>query len=196
MTYTSTPGFANVLHAKIIPLRDGKPLGNTHFINSQAAYADLPEDVKRKIDKAVGLHSVEKYNEIVRSMGSKRPAYKDQVRQSPKQSHPLVLRHPITGNKTLYCDPSHVDEIHNLPEGEDGDAMLDYLVEHQLQEKYHYVFKWTESDALMWDNLGTLHKVVIDFTEDEPRLMHRAQIMSSKINDPAFMKAALESARA
>jgi taurine dioxygenase len=195
MTYTPQPGFANVLYALIIPKRDGKPLGNTEFINSQAAYRDLPEDVKKKIAKARGLHSVEKYNETVRALGSKRPAYKDQVRQSPKQSHPLVFNHPITGSPVLYCDPSHVAEIEGLPEGEDGDAMLDYLIQHQLQDKYRYVYRWTQGDAVMWDNLGSLHRVIIDFTENEPRLMHRAQIMADRINDPAFLRPALEAAR-
>ena len=194
MTYCPVPGFANVLFALTVPQRDGKPLGNTEFINSQQAYADLPEDVKRKIAKAVGIHSVEKYNETVRALGSKRPAYKDLPRQSPTQAHPLTFIHPITGNPVLYCDPGHVARIEGLPAGEDADAMLEYLVDHQLQPKYRYVFSWTKGDALMWDNLGTLHRVIIDFGPNELRQMHRAQIMSSRINDPAFVRAALESA--
>lgn len=194
MTYTEVAGFANVLYAVKVPQRDGRTLGNTQFINSQAAYQDLPNDIKAKLRNAVGIHSVEKYNETVRNLGSKRPAYKDLPRQSPSTAHPLAFKHPITGNTVLYCDPGHVARIEGLPAGEDGEAMLQFLIDHQLQPKYRYAYSWTEGDALMWDNLGTLHRVIIDFGPDEHRLIRRCQIMSSKINDPAFVKSALESA--
>jgi taurine dioxygenase len=96
----------------------------------------------------------------------------------------------------LYCDPSQVGLIEGLPDGEDSDAMLRFLVDHELQPKYQKSFTWAEGDVLMWDNLSTLHRVIIDYTIDEPRLMHRCQAMGNKIFDPAFIKAALAEAKA
>ena len=46
MTYSATRGFVNVLSAWMVPERDGKPVGQTEFTNTQAAAADLPADLK------------------------------------------------------------------------------------------------------------------------------------------------------
>jgi taurine dioxygenase len=32
----------------------------------------------------------------------------------------------------------------------------------------------------MWDNIGTVHNAVADYSADEPRLMRRIQIMATK----------------
>ena len=31
----------------------------------------------------------------------------------------------------------------------------------------------------MWDNIGTVHNAVADYTADEPRYMRRVQVMAS-----------------
>src|ERR1700734_3891228 len=41
--------FAKGLHAKVVPTRDGKPLGDTQFRNMYAAYDDLPAVVKQRL---------------------------------------------------------------------------------------------------------------------------------------------------
>jgi taurine dioxygenase len=54
--------------------------------------------------------------------------------------------------------------------------MLEFLGAHQLQPKYEYVFEWTERDALLWDNLGVLHRATLDYGPGEHRLMHRCMV--------------------
>ena len=49
MPYTKTLGFINVLLARKVPMRDGRPLGATLFTNTQAAYDDLSADVKKRL---------------------------------------------------------------------------------------------------------------------------------------------------
>ena len=196
MTYYPVPGFANVLYAITVPHRDGRPLGPTQLINTAAACDDLPADVKARLTGAIGFHDFERYNRLAREAGSKRQPYSEQKVTSATTSHPILFDHPITGKQMLYCDPSQVGLIEGLPDGEDSDAMLRFLVDHELQPKYQKSFTWTEGGVLMWDNLSTLHRVIIDFTIDEPRLMHRCQAMGNKIFDPAFTKAALAEAKA
>ena len=43
MSYSHEIALANVLHARHVPHRHGKPLGETQFRNMHAAYDDLPE---------------------------------------------------------------------------------------------------------------------------------------------------------
>jgi len=47
MSYSKVVAFANVLYAIEVPQRDGQPLGATEFCDMCAAYADLPDELKR-----------------------------------------------------------------------------------------------------------------------------------------------------
>ncbi len=191
MTYCTPVGFANVLHAHKVPRRDGKALGNTEFLNTRQAYVDLPDDVKRGLEGTVGINNSDLYNNNARAAGSKRPAFTGERKKNAAMlAHPIVMTHPIVGDKVLYCDPSHVERIEGLREG-DAEEMLEFLVEHQLQPKYLYAHTWTEGDVLMWDNLSSLHRVVLDYNLDEHRLMKRCQAYGDKIWNPGFIKEAL-----
>src|SRR6185295_14239237 len=66
MSYSRMVAFANVLYGIKIPKRGGKPLGATQFANTQAAYADLPADVKRTLAGKTVLHDFEKFWEMMR----------------------------------------------------------------------------------------------------------------------------------
>ena len=76
MTYHAPgkQGFINALVAYAVPLRDGRPLGATEFTNTQAAYADLPGDIKERFANASAMHDYCKYWDMMRKRGSKRPA--------------------------------------------------------------------------------------------------------------------------
>src|SRR6267143_5015585 len=50
MSYNPTIGFLNVLFAVKVPRRDGKVLGATCFVNTHAAYDDLPPEIKARLD--------------------------------------------------------------------------------------------------------------------------------------------------
>ena len=56
MTYNRTVGFVNVPVAEKVPVRDGHALGATQFANTQAAYEDLPADVKSRLAGATATH--------------------------------------------------------------------------------------------------------------------------------------------
>jgi taurine dioxygenase len=194
LTAHTPGGYATILYAMKVPQRDGKSLGDTKFTNVQAAYDDLPPSIKQQLRDAIGIHSSEEYNASTRKSGSVRPAYQEGAVKNPPVPHPLVMIHPVTGQEILYCDPGHVVRIENLPPGVDPVATLAFLNEHQLQEKYQYSFRWSEGDALMWDNLGVIHRGTLDYTPAEPRLMTRSLILGDKVFDPGFVKAALGAA--
>ena len=190
VTTRKIPAFATVLHALKVPRRNGKALGNTQFINTQAAYDDLSDDIKRRLKGCMAVHSSEKYNEKVRDAGSRRPVFGKLPNRNPPMSHSILLTHPITGRTTLYCDPGSVIRIEGLPEAE-SDDLIRLLGEHQLRPQYRYDHVWTEGDVLLWDNFSTLHRVSLDYGPDEPRLIQRTQIMAGRILDPAFVQTML-----
>ena len=181
MSYSRTIAFANVLYGIRIPHRDGQPLGSTEFSNMHAAYDDLPEALKTRLDGMTALHDFNKFWEKMRrEKGSTRaPLTEAQRAAKPPVSHPVFLTHPITGRKVLYANPGYAIRINELPQHE-SDEILEFLFEHQLQPKYRYKFQWREGDVLMWDNFGTIHNAVADYRPDEHRLIKRCQVMATR----------------
>jgi taurine dioxygenase len=184
MSYARMIAFANVLYAVKVPRRDGVVLGNTEFSNMHAAYADLPADVKARLDGFTATHDFDKFwSMMVRRPGSKRaPLSEAQRKVRPPVTHPVVLTHPITGRKVLYANPGYTVKINELPAAE-SDELLEYLFAHQLQPKYRYVHRWQEGDVLMWENFGTIHNAVADYRPDEPRLVKRCQVIATRFFD-------------
>jgi taurine dioxygenase len=181
MSYSRTIAFGNVLYGIRIPVRDGKSLGNTEFCNMHAAYEGLPQKLKDELEGMTITHDFNKFWEMMRrEKGSTRPALtEEQRRRKPPVAHPVFLQHPITGKKVLYANPGYSMRINELS-AERSEEVLNFLFEHQLQPKYRYGHNWTEGDVLMWDNMGTIHNAVADYTPDEPRLIKRCQVMADK----------------
>jgi taurine dioxygenase len=192
MSYSETIAFANVLYALRVPHRDGKPLGGTEFANMRAAYADLPDNLKTRLDGMTVLHDFNKFwDMMLKRPGSwRKPLTAEQRAKKPPVSHPIFLTHPITGKKVLYCNPGYAIRINELPAAE-SDAVLKFLFKHQLQAKYRWVHSWSEGDVLLWDDIGTLHNAHADYGPDEHRLIKRCQVMADRIFEPEFVRAAL-----
>ncbi len=181
MSYSKMIAFTNVLYGLEIPHRDGKPLGNTEFSNMRAAYAALPDELKKKLEGMTVLHDFNKFWENMRKQpGCTRPPLTEaQLKAKPPVSHPIFLTHPITGEKILYANPGYAMRINELPEKE-SDEILNFLFEHQLQPQFRYRHLWTVGDVLMWDNMGTIHNAVADYTPDEHRFIKRCQVMADR----------------
>jgi taurine dioxygenase len=187
MSYSREIAFANVLYAIEVPKRDGKHLGSTQFANMHAAYADLTEDMKARLEGVVAIHDFEKFWEMMRARpGSTRgPLTPEQRAQKPPVPHPVVMTHPITRRKVLYCNPGYAVRLEGFSKRE-SDEMLEFLFQHQLQDKYIYTFNWEKSDVLLWENIGTIHNALADYGSDDHRLIWRCQVMADKVLAPDF----------
>ncbi|CAN5512777.1 TauD/TfdA family dioxygenase [soil metagenome] len=186
MSYSSVIAFANVLYGIQIPHRDGKPLGGTSFCDMQAAYNELPEDLKQRLDGMTALHDFSKFYDMMRfEKNSPRPALTPaQKAAKPPVSHPIVMKHPITGRKVLYANPGYAVRINEMSQQE-SDEVLAFLFEHQTQQRFVYTFEWSEGDLLIWDDIRTIHQALSDYRPDEPRLIKRCQVMASRFMQPA-----------
>ena len=120
-----------------VPVRDGRPLGDTQFRNMHAAYEDLPADIKRRLEGRTATHDFAKFWDMMRTRpGSQRgPLTPEQRAKKPPVSQPIFRIHPITGRTILYCNPGYAMRIDGMPEAE-SDELLDFLFRHQEQEKY------------------------------------------------------------
>jgi taurine dioxygenase len=99
-SYRRRPSRCSLLHAKEVPQRGGQPLGDTVFANTVAAYAALPEAMKKRL---AGLKAVHRYSARRRVADSPRPKLTQaQLEETPDIAHPIVRTHPYTGRKSLY----------------------------------------------------------------------------------------------
>lgn len=180
MSYSKDISICNILHAQAVPVRNGISVGQTQFRNMHAAYSELPEELKQKLDGRTATHDFEKFWEEMRKRpGSRRGPLTDaQKAKKPPVSQVITPVHPITGRKILYANPGYTMWIDGMDRHE-SDLILDYLFRHQERAEFLYAHRWAVGDVLMWDNIGAVHNAVADYLPGEHRYMRRAQVMAS-----------------
>ncbi len=162
-SYVACPAWSSILHAKRIPHdENGRPLGDTMFSSSVAAFAALPASERER------LESLSAWHEYVFRFSKPNDSL-------PGVAHPVVLTHPATGAKCLYVNAGFTQKILGIPE-EESKALLESLYTHAAREEFVYRHKWCPGDVLMWDNYSTQHQAVKDYWPDQPRLMWRTTI--------------------
>jgi taurine dioxygenase len=172
MTYIEVPPRAAVLHALEIPANGG---GNTYFADMFAAYAGLPEDLKRAISGKRAVHDASR-----NSAGYLRKGYKEvtDVRETVGANHPLVRRDPRTGLSALFLGRRTNSYILGMGLAE-SEALLDALWAHATQMRFAMCHVWRVGDVLMWNNLAVLHRRD-PFDAHARRVMHRTQIKGAE----------------
>ncbi|KWX66953.1 TauD/TfdA family dioxygenase [Mycobacterium sp. NAZ190054] len=141
--------------------------GETEFCNTYAAYEDLPESDKDAIAELRVVHSAERSQYYVRPEMS----YDELVlwQKSPTKACPVVWTHR-SGRESLLLGAT-ADYVIGLPV-EESRALLTRLRDWATQPQYVYRHEWQPGDLLIWDNTGTMHRV-LPYADDSGRLMHR-----------------------
>jgi taurine dioxygenase len=176
-SYRKCPSRCSLLYAKEVPHRDGKPLGDTVFSSTIAAYEALPETMKRRLD---GLKAIHRYSMRRRIDNSPRPKLTaSQLAETPDIAHPIVRTHPYTGRKALYVTAGECIGIEGVPDDEALDLIAE-LDAHCVKPEFCYRHKWRVGDLVMWDNASAMHLAICDYALPERRLMHRTTVIGSQ----------------
>ena len=175
-SYRRRPSRCSLLYAKEVPHRDGRPLGDTVFANTIAAYEVLPEAMKKRIN---GLKAIHRYSARRRVADSPRPKLtREQLEETPDVAHPIVRTHPYTGRKSLYVTAGECIGIEGMPEDE-AVGLIAELDAHCVRPEFLYRHKWQIGDLLMWDNAASMHLAICDYALPERRLMHRTTVIGT-----------------
>lgn len=168
MIYAASPPRATMLHAIEVPQLHGLMLGDTAFASAAAAYAALPDAMKRRI---VGLNGIFDFT------GRKRDQAPDAatVKRYPPVQHPIVRTHPRTGVKCLYINRDDCTGIAGLLRDE-AEALIVALSDHVIKPDFLYHHSWRQGDVVIWDNCTVQHKAIIDYDLPQRRLLHRLTI--------------------
>lgn len=171
VTFREKPSTAGILR-----MRKKPPIGgDTIFADTALIYSDLPPDVKAKIDNLDAEH------DILRSFGYRVSAEKAAKLSAeyPPRVHPVVRRHPETGERHLFVNHVFTSRILGLDEKEAAD-LLAYLLERVKAPEYQIRFKWTENAIAFWDNRATQHYGVLDYWPHE-RIVERVTVAGEDI---------------
>ncbi len=170
-SYLQVPARVTMLYSIEVP----KQGGNTLFANMYAAYDDLPEATKRRIDDLVVLHHYGNRDDLdERSRTAASPLSADQKEKVTWVRHNLVRVHYGTKRKALYAVSGSSFEIEGMPRDE-AVALLDELKSHALQDKYRYSYAYEVGDVVLWDDLSTLHSATLTDPND-PRTLWRITV--------------------
>jgi taurine dioxygenase len=90
------------------------------------------------------------------------------------QSHPLIQRHPETGEESLYGCIGYISGIEGMSEAEAYPLLVE-LLQWQAQPQFIYSHQWQADMLIMWDNRSVLHRATGGY-DGHDRLLHRTTI--------------------
>ncbi len=81
----------------------------------------------------------------------------------PSNTHPVVVRHPRTGDLSLYVNRGFTTAINELNRSE-SNALLELLWRHiESNLEFQCRVRWTPNTLTFWDNIATQHHSVWDY---------------------------------
>jgi len=98
------------------------------------------------------------------------------VRREPVENvHPVVRKHPVTGEEALYVNRQFTRRIVGLKK-EESETILRFLYDHIDKSGDNQArVKWTPNTVVLWDNRITAHSAIVDYGESRER-RHGARI--------------------
>ncbi|MCB4365514.1 TauD/TfdA family dioxygenase [Hydrogenophaga taeniospiralis] len=166
-TFQVRPATGAILYGTEVP-RDG---GDIYWADEYGAWQRLPQDIQQLIEGRNGTYRYAKRYALLNTLELQDKAKANAMLSLPDATHPLVLRHPHTGRKALYADPTTLIGIEGLSEEENA-RVLPILFEAGGHPSLAYRHKVHNGDLMMWDNGCTMHRRD-PMKLDQPRLMKR-----------------------
>ena len=162
-TMNKVPIRASMLTSKVLPTWGG----NTEFCNTYAAYEDLPEEEKARLEGLRVMHSA--WSSLFYYDPEPSQEKLEDIMALGEIELPLVWTHK-SGRKSLVlgCSAHHVVGMN--PTG--STRLLNGLRDFATSEPYRYVHEWQVGDTVMWDNTGTMHRAR-PYDPECGRLLHR-----------------------
>lgn len=176
LAYMAEPSRGSLFYAHEVPHDDaGKPLGDTMFASTTAAWNALPDDIKSIVSGRRAITSYTKGYYRDRKSGPRPPLTEAQKARTPDVEHPIMRTHPHTKKPCLFVNEGYTASIAGLaPEKSEG--VLNLLFEHVSRPEFIYRHQWRAGDFLIWDNCSTQHKAVFDYALPRRRRMERTTL--------------------
>ncbi|RJQ85790.1 TauD/TfdA dioxygenase family protein [Amycolatopsis panacis] len=180
------PGFENIWHTdvtwrpepalgSVLRLIEVPPTGgDTMWADMAAAYDNLPQHVRERIDGATAVHDF--------VPGFARFTDPDLLTRwqdrFPPVEHPVVRTHPETGRRTLFVNQAFTTHLTGF-DPQESDRLLRYLFLQAHTPEFQVRFRWTRDSVAFWDNRATQHYAVNDY-HPHTRIAERVAIVGDR----------------
>jgi taurine dioxygenase len=166
MAHMATPLSGLSLYA--VDVAEGQAA--TRFADGAAAYRRLPDALKERLDRLQGLF-VGNYTTITDNAVTARQARAVIDPDWPFAVHPVVVPHPMTGDRCVFVNEMQTLAVLGLSIDE-SDALLDELFAALYDPGNVYEHTWRDGQLVIWDNLAVQHaRRRVD--ERRPRTLRR-----------------------
>jgi len=176
-TFMPEPSLGSLMYCKVTPSVGG----DTLFASTRAAYETLPLEPKRTIQgREVVISYTYFHDEVLLPITpGMTPLTDEEKARVPDVTHPLVRRHPDSGERSILVSSTSVREISGLGADETRDLVAE-LCAHITRPGAVYRHEWRVGDLVIWDNRCTMHTATVYDFDNEPRLMHRTTIAGDR----------------
>ncbi len=167
-SYDQVSAMGSILVARTLPPKGG----DTLFAHVGEAYDALPDDLKQEIE---GLEAFHTADHIYKADGLY--AKTDMGRElrghdlKTGATHPVVIRHPVTGRKLLYVNRAFTVNIVGMTR-EESLPLLTRLYAEALAADNTCRVRWESGAVAIWDNRTTWHNALNNY-QGHAREMHR-----------------------
>jgi taurine dioxygenase len=179
-TYLDQPHSVTMLYGQEAPAEGGE----TWFAGTALAYDALDPAMKARLDTLMVKHMKNGGDRLALAEEHERALTLDSQTTPEERAslkpvlHPLVLPHPATGRRALYCSTTTAYGIDGMAE-EEAIALLLEVKRHVLQPAFRQSHKTLPGEVLLWDNFAVLHKAAptpLSNADGERRLLHRITV--------------------
>jgi taurine dioxygenase len=161
--YHRTPHRASFLYGIDIPSEGG----HTLFASSYAAYDNLPDDLRRRLDGAWTIQG-QQYGV------GRRIDLTLKLEQTHHCRQPIFVTNPGSGRKALYVASQNTMWIEGMDRDE-SEEVLQRLFAIAEDPAIIYEHVWKPGDLIMWDNLACLHART-DWPAGQRRTLRRCTV--------------------
>ena len=162
------PPMGSILYMKELPPDGG---GNTLFANMYRAYETLSAPIQKLCEGLLAVH------DGAQVYGG-RFGHTPKEGGFPRNEHPVVRTHPVTGRKALYVNRNFTTRIAGVRKNE-SDALLEMLYRHGETPEFQCRFAWQPNSIAFWDNRAAMHHAMWDYFPHK-RLGYRVTVKGDK----------------
>ncbi|MDX2380505.1 MAG: TauD/TfdA family dioxygenase [Acidimicrobiia bacterium] len=182
-SFQEIPPAATCLFGRVIPPAGG----DTLFANQHLAAETLPDDLRRRLDGLMAVHSAGAaygrggvYGTAEEEAGVERAmkiVTSDEA--DATGTHPVICRHPDNGRPAFLGCLGYIQCFEGLDAAESWDLLRE-MHRWQTQEHFQYRHVWEANMLVMWDNRSVLHSATTGFDGYE-RLLHRTTLAGTDV---------------
>jgi len=153
--FSLEPLSTTLLYPQILP----RSQRATYYIDMTNVYQRLPSHLREYVEGRRAVQEAKwRYKITVQDIDRAAIDILNEVEKlAPPVSHPAVIEHPVTHERSLYISRGFTTAIEGLPHEQNRRVMAE-IYDFIEREEHIHTHMWRHGDILYWDNRTLLHR--------------------------------------